>query len=1267
MQHEPAPISIPTEFSKTKEQIDESLNNNKQDDDDESGEKLMEAMKCTDGQLRSRTDGYRHLVPLDDLIRNELSLDFTASEYLSQGMPKDDPRIEEGIGGNALSPAKVKHWLLVFLGHHTGVFNLLLWFGGVLCFIGYSIEVNSADGKDVDPSNLYLGIVLVVVVFLTGIFSWLQEAKASKTMDAVNAMLPPQVIVVRGGEETQIAAKDLIVGDVLLVTTGEKIPCDIRMLSVTNMKVEQASLTGEPDAVLKSVTKTHENPLESDNICFFGTSCCEGNGVGIVVLIGDNTIMGMIAGLAASGKVGDSPIEKEIHRFIMIISGVAVFLGVLFFCIMMTSAANRETPIRPIIFVIGIIVANVPEGLLATVTVSLTLTAKKLFQKGVKVKALESVETLGSTTCICSDKTGTLTQNKMTASHIYVSMAKPGSPDDLYNVSPLANQSPQLPTPQFDLNDPTMDKLMWCSNVVNTSKFTEKSMVECVQERDCVDGNASDFAFLKFAENLMWKRDGKIPNATEKKAQTQRKESPQATVPFGGEVKEIVIPFNSKYKFMVIVAWVHDPVTNRRRPAVLMKGAAERIFQRCGKYAIGDEELPIDDAKVKSFIEAYKRLGSLGERLIGFCMKFLDDEEDGFICREKDQTVGSKQSDTMKTKDGDDFLIVGDPDDANYPLGTQQYDVWEGDIMDAPSIKPMAADAMTWVGLISLIDPPREAVPKSVKLCREAGVKVVMVTGDHPLTAKAIARKVNIIKADAMTVEDYMEAHNLDTKVEAAQHARIADDDECLNKMENAHKRATKSHIEAKVVPGWELKDMSSLEVKMSFMYRDLVFARTSPEQKLKIVNAAQQMGHVVAVTGDGVNDSPALKGADIGCAMGIAGTDVAKEAADMILMTDDFSAIVMGIEEGRLIFDNLKKSIAYTLSSNIPEISPFLMMIIINMPQTLTTILILCVDLGTDMLPAISLAYEKAESDIMSRPPRDAEVDHLVTMKLISFAYLQIGVIQALAGFYSFFCVTYDYGFLMGDLVGANAYYMEWPVDSDKPDYYNSACPCGGGTKVNDAAEEDPIYIRDGELDTDGIDDDDLKSDILDDIDECKSKNLGTDYSDWNDGNVPGLGKFSPGNWPFTWGCQYGAIKPGVKCKHGDKKFTGGAEANPCYKSATAVKHGQTAAFVSIVIVQWADLLICKTRTLSLHQQGMSNSVMILGLFTETLLCLVLCYVPGVEVALGTQPLLAVHWFSSFPFSMFIFFYDEVRKYIIRKHRRFHGSAGWLEKYTYY
>merc|ERR1719411_2455239 len=312
---------------------------------------------------------------------------------------------------------------------------------------------------------------------------------------------------------------------------------------------------------------------------------------------------------------------------------------------------------------------------------------------------------------------------------------------------------------------------------------------------------------------------------------------------------------------------------------------------------------------------------------------------------------------------------------------------------------------LVFVGLYAMIDPPRPGVPEAVKKCQSAGIKVVMVTGDHPITAKAIAGKVNIIGPGSQTRDQVAnERYNGDE-------SRVSEDE-----------------YNAVVVPGHELQaqldrgdeDPQGVE---DFWNRVLnkdncVFARTSPQQKLLIVTAVQARGGIVAVTGDGVNDSPALKKADIGVAMGITGTEVAKEAADMILLDDNFASIVNGVEEGRIIFDNLKKSIAYTLSSNIPEITPFLLFQTINIPLPLSTVMILLVDLGTDLAPAISMAYEGRESDIMERPPRDPAIHKLVTWRLVSFAYLQIGMLQAIAGFYAYFTVLHGFGFRPGHLV---------------------------------------------------------------------------------------------------------------------------------------------------------------------------------------------------------------------------------------------------------
>merc|ERR1719222_536189 len=434
-----------------------------------------------------------------------------------------------------------------------------------------------------------------------------------------------------------------------------------------------------------------------------------------------------------------------------------------------------------------------------------------------------------------------------------------------------------------------------------------------------------------------------------------------------------------------------------------------------------------------------------------------------------------------------------------------------------------------------MIDPPRAAVPDAVAKCRSAGIKVIMVTGDHPITAKAIAKSVGIISEGNKTVEDLR--------------AEAAPEDQDKIDPRDAH---------ACVVNGGELKDISEKELDEILMYHsEIVFARTSPQQKLIIVEGCQRMGAIVAVTGDGVNDSPALKKADIGVAMGIAGSDVSKQAADMILLDDNFASIVTGVEEGRLIFDNLKKSIAYTLTSNIPEISPFLLFIIADIPLPLGTVTILCIDLGTDMVPAISLAYEEAESDIMKRKPRNPFTDKLVNERLISMAYGQIGMMQASAGFFAYFVIMGENGFLPHKLFGLR---KSWDA-----------------RHVNDLED----------------------------------------------------------SYGQEW--TYDARK--------QLEYT-------CH----------TAFFVSIVVVQWADLIICKTRRNSLFQQGMRNHVLTFGLFFETAVACLLSYTPGMDVGLRMYPLKLNWWLPALPYTCLIFIYDEVRKYILR-----HNPGGWVEKETYY
>ncbi|XP_006116678.1 potassium-transporting ATPase alpha chain 2-like [Pelodiscus sinensis] len=863
-----------------------------------------------------KTDDLKKELDLDDhkLSKNELEEKYTTS--ITKGLTS--ARAAEILardGPNALTPPKSTPEIIKFLKQMVGGFSLLLWVGAVLCWIAFGIQ--AAQGVPSAFDNLYLGVVLALVVILTGIFAYYQEAKSTNIMASFSKMIPQQALIIRDGEKKEVSAEQLVVGDVVEIKGGDRIPADIRLIFAQGCKVDNSSLTGESEAQSRSCDFTHENPLETKNIAFYSTTCLEGTATGIVINTGDRTIIGRIASLASGVGNEKTPIAIEIEHFVHIVAGVAVSIGVLFFII---AVSMKYKVLDSIIFLIGIIVANVPEGLLATVTVSLSLTAKRMAKKNCLVKNLEAVETLGSTSIICSDKTGTLTQNRMTVAHLWFD-------NQIYS----ADTSEEQTTQPFDQSSQSWAALSKIVTLCNRAEFKPGQENIPIMKRVVV-GDASETALLKFAEVILGDVMG-IRKRNRKLAE---------------------IPFNSTNKFQLSIHETEDP--NDKRFLLVMKGAPERILERCSTIMINGEEQPLDGERAEAFQTAYMELGGLGERVLGFCHLYLPEDE---------------------------F-----PD--TYPFDT--------DSMNFPTSN------LCFVGLLSLIDPPRSTVPDAVSKCRSAGIKVIMVTGDHPITAKAIAKSVGIISANSETVEDI--AKRLNIPVE----------------------QVNKEDARAAVINGMELKDMTQEQLdEILINHSEIVFARTSPQQKLIIVEGCQRQDAVVAVTGDGVNDSPALKKADIGIAMGIAGSDAAKNAADMILLDDNFASIVTGVEEGRLIFDNLKKTIAYTLTKNIAELCPFLIYIIASIPLPIGTITILFIDLGTDIIPSVALAYEKAESDIMNRRPRHKKRDRLVNQQLAVYSYLQIGILQSIGAFLAYFTVYAEQGWWPYTLLGLR---VNWEDD---------------------------------------------------------------------------------------------------------------------------------------------------------------------------------------------------------------------------------------------
>ena len=1081
-------------------------------------------------------------------------------------------------GENRITPPpRTPEWVKYLL-QYSNFFALLLLGAGLLCFIGYAID------PDKDQTNLYLGVVLFLVVFCTATFSYRMEAKSEQIMESFKSMIPEKAKVLRnGGQIVELDVWELVPGDICVIDDGDQVPADLRIVESNELSVDNSSLTGESEPQTRNAGPTeHPVSINATNLAFYTTMVQTGTAKGVVCGTANNTQMGVIAVQVASQDSGLSPIRVEISHFIHLISAVAIVLGISFFIIGFLIGTD---PIKNVVFAIGIIVANVPEGLLATVTVSLALTAQRMYSKNVLVKNLEAVETLGSTTVIASDKTGTLTQNRMTVQHCWF--------DNTIFSTPAARNAPelqqmlQLEPGVYSRESPSFKKLQMIATLNNNAKFLIKDASLDVAERTADDtfnvlslataGDASESGLMKFTQCL-------------EDNETYRERYP----------KIFEIKFNSTNKWQLSI---HQDGTNH--PVLVIKGAAERIVKMCRFICVNGKEVPMTDEHRRDFESAYAELGGMGERVLGFAYKKFSKKYDNSFKFEQKPEI-------------------------NFPM-----------------------DDLVFTGLISLIDPARPGVPQAVQKCKNANIKVFMVTGDHPITARAIAKQVGIIDQD---------------KYDAGKAAVFTGDD----------------------IRSWDSLSDAEQKAKWDFVlsHEQLVFARVSPVHKLMIVQNAKERGEIVAVTGDGVNDAPALKKGSIGIAMGLAGKDVTIKAAAMVLMDDNFASIVNGVEEGRLIFDNLKKSIAYTLTSNIPEIGPFLCYIVLSIPLPLSTVLILCVDLGTDMVPAISLAFELKESDIMNRPPRNAATDRLVNARLVSFAYLQIGIMQALAGFYTYMVVLNDYGYAPRILTGLGYEWEDHPLlctvdGTGRPN------ECGYGCKGAYIPEVGKSYCAEG-----------CSAQNFDPFVEItpsggfrgigEQNTCGRSCSWYNTNKFTGLAQ---GLWtadeqvrldllckPYTDSLALNPfVTPAATLNFG---FPGREQVSPAaprgafywwggtyqmhpnkeYQVA-ALEYAQTAYFISIIVVQWADLLIAKTRKLSIFEQGLSNSFMSFGLVFETLLGAILIYTYPLNTVFSTKPIHILHWFTGVPWSMLIFTYDETRKYLMRSGKK----DNWFERFTYW
>eukprot|EP00475_Leptophrys_vorax_P007358 TRINITY_DN1465_c0_g1_i1.p1 TRINITY_DN1465_c0_g1~~TRINITY_DN1465_c0_g1_i1.p1 ORF type:complete len:1157 (-),score=365.21 TRINITY_DN1465_c0_g1_i1:275-3745(-) len=801
-------------------------------------------------QLNAILMDEHHLTPLE------------VSERYGSGLNQDVPGKSAGLstdrarelllekGPNQLTRVDRKSAVREFLEQLANPLNLILILCGLISLILWILTPTS-------PTNLYLLAVLVGAAFLNSFVSWAQIRVSVRAVDALTKLVPFTSKAIRDSSLVEVPSETLVVGDVVFVKMGDRVPADIRVVSGSQFKVDNSSLTGESDPQLRvSSVSNKKRPTDGENLAFGGTAVVSGEAYGIIVRTGDDTVLGQIASLTQV-KEKPSPLAIEVSRLVRVILIQGLIVAVIF-CLV-SIWAQAASAITAFSFLIGVWVSVIPQGLPSTMTMLLMIAVRRLVSKKCVVKNLHNIDTLGSVTLLATDKTGTLTQNKMTVVNMYLGGRHYGVQE---------KPAPGLFTMELPGAQEAVSVCAYCSS----AKFdTDPENLKLPILKRKVFGDATETALLKFA-------------TLHNPSMVDRVES---------TTKVFEVPFNSANKWMMsVVEKQHD----RGRLVAYLKGAPERVYARCSRIFGADGIEQTTEKDHKDVEEAIKYMSGLGMRVIGIAQRLIFREEE---------------------------------DDFDFTSGSEHYPTSD----------------FSFIGLIGIMDPPKDTVKGAIDLCRSASIKVIMVTGDHPLTAKSIARQVGLI--------------TMETRDEVAAQMGIKESE------------VDPRLYDAVVITGEELESMTNDQWNTVLGKKEIVFARTSPTNKLEIVVRAQSIGHIVAVTGDGVNDSPALKRADIGVAMGISGSDISKEVAGMILLDDDFSTLVAGVQEGRLIFENLKKSLRYTLTHLFPELVTFLLFIAAGYPSLLSSLLLLMIDLGTELFPANSMGFEVPESDLMKKPPR--------------------------------------------------------------------------------------------------------------------------------------------------------------------------------------------------------------------------------------------------------------------------------------------------------
>jgi len=746
----------------------------------------------------------------------------------------------EKYGPNTLKEEKkISPWQILFGQFKNFLIILLIIATVISLFLGETLDA----------------IVIFAIVIASALLGFYQEFRAEKAMEALKAMSSPTASVIRDGEEIEIPSADVVPGDIMLLTAGDRMPADGRLIEAINSRIDEASLTGESTAVSKEAHAVYpeDTPIgDRNNMVFAATVMTGGRARAVVTGTGMETEFGRIAKMLQEVEEEPSPlavkmdyIGKRLGIACLVVSAVVMGLGIF-----------RGNPILEMfIWAVSLAIAAVPEALAAVVTGALAIGVQRAAKRNAIVRRLPAVETLGCTTVICSDKTGTLTKNEMTIRQLFTG-------GRLIEVSGVGFEPAGTFTvdsrPLDPSEDPTFKRMLMSGMLCNDANLMQANGSWRIK------GDPTEGAFVVAAAKAKL-NIGDL-----------RKSWPRI-----GE-----IPFESERKRM---STVHQPPEGE--PFACVKGAPELVLERCTHWERNGQRETLTDEVRQQILDANDGMAKSALRVLGLA------------CRSVPNAAPSYTPDSLETE-------------------------------------------LTFLGLAGMIDPPREEVKKAIRDCQASGIRTVMVTGDHKLTAAAIARELGILGGEG--------------------------------------KR------EFKALEGRELDKMS--EEQLAAIVEDVaVYARVSPEHKMKIVGAWKSKKHVVAMTGDGVNDAPALKRADIGVAMGITGTDVTKEASDMVLMDDNFATIVAAVEEGRIIYDNIKKYLTFLLSCNVAEILILGIAGIIGWEMPLIALQILWVNLTTDGLPALALGVEPAEPDLMGRPPRDPDEPVFAGPVLVALSAMSI------------------------------------------------------------------------------------------------------------------------------------------------------------------------------------------------------------------------------------------------------------------------------------